>query len=251
MVSVIIPMYNSESTIEKTLMSVLDQDYKNIEIIIINDGSNDNSKILVENFMGIHTSYKFRLINQENSGVSKARNKGIMEAKGEYIAFLDSDDLWESNKISIQVDIMNKNKDIFLLSTLLTNNKKKKSTGKCKDIGFNKLLFKNYFMTSTVVIRSEVFETMDYFNTEKSYSEDYDLWLRISKKFRTSIYMGKLTTYSEDNKGLSSNFLKMQLGEYQNYKELYRDKSINFYIFILIVIFSNIKFLKRIIMKHV
>lgn len=251
MVSVIIPMYNSEGTIIRALNSVCNQDYKNFEVIIINDGSRDNSKFLIENFIEENNTNKIRLINQENSGVSVARNRGIIEAKGEYIAFLDSDDVWENNKLSTQINIMEKNKDIFLLSTLLISDKNKKSTNIIKDISFKKLLFKNYFMTSTVVIKKQVFETVGYFNTNKNHSEDYELWLRISERFRTSIFMGKLTTYSLDNNGLSSNLIKMQKGEIENYFELYKNKKISIFMFLLVIMFSSIKFSKRLIFKYI
>lgn len=251
LVSVIIPMYNSELTIEETLSSAINQDYENLEIIVINDGSTDNSKCIVQDIIQKFNLKNIKLINQDNLGVSAARNRGIIEAKGEYIAFLDSDDIWLNKKISTQINLMNKNKDIYLLGTLLTSDTNKNSDGSIKDISFKRLLFKNYFMTPTVVVKKEVFEKVGYFKADKRYSEDYDLWIRISKYFRTSMLMGKLTTLSVENNGLSSNLVKMQKGEIDNYKENYKNKNIGLILFMLVVIFSNIKFIKRILLSSV
>ena len=99
MISVVIPLYNKEQSISATLKSVLAQTYTDYEVIIVNDGSTDGSADVVHNIICTMNSEevrrgKIRLIHQENAGVSAARNKGILEAKGEYVAFLDADDLW-------------------------------------------------------------------------------------------------------------------------------------------------------------
>lgn len=108
MVSVIIPMYNSERYIGQTLESVLCQTYKYIEIIIIDDGSNDKSSLIIEKLVEEYGDEKIKYYYQENSGVSVARNNGINKASGKYIAFLDSDDLWEKSKIEKQINLMEK-----------------------------------------------------------------------------------------------------------------------------------------------
>src|SRR5690625_5076160 len=95
MFSVVIPLYNKELSIRNTLQSVLDQTFTDFEIVIVNDGSTDSSAAIVEEF----TDPRIRLIHQENQGVSAARNKGIEEAKYDWIVFLDGDDLWENNHL--------------------------------------------------------------------------------------------------------------------------------------------------------
>src|SRR5690554_4101955 len=95
MFSVIIPLYNKELSITNTVQSVLDQTYQNFEIVIINDGSTDNSIKAVESIK----DNRIRLIHQENQGVSAARNRGIQEARYNWIAFLDGDDLWEQSHL--------------------------------------------------------------------------------------------------------------------------------------------------------
>lgn len=112
-VSVIIPMYNSEKYIGQTLESVLCQTYKYIEIIIIDDGSNDKSSLIIDEFVEEYGDEKIKYYYQENSGVSVARNNGINKASGKYIAFLDSDDLWERSKIEKQIDLIKKKEAKF------------------------------------------------------------------------------------------------------------------------------------------
>ena len=102
LVSVVIPMYNVENYIGETLQSILNQTYKNIEIIVVDDGSKDKSAEVVKDYQQKNACIRY--IFQENSGVSAARNRGIEEASGEYIAFLDSDDLWLESKIEKQLE---------------------------------------------------------------------------------------------------------------------------------------------------
>ena len=108
LVSVIVPLYNAEKYIEETMESILNQTYKNIEIVIVDDGSKDQSSSIVKNFKKKYPE-QIKYILQENQGVSVARNTGIENANGEYISFHDSDDLWHSTKIEKQMESMHKN----------------------------------------------------------------------------------------------------------------------------------------------
>ena len=104
MISVVIPLYNKEKQIKRTLQSVLTQTFQDFEIVIVNDGSTDNSTIEVEKIK----DSRIRLIHQENAGVSAARNKGIEEAKYELIALLDADDEWKNKYLEVQYDLYKK-----------------------------------------------------------------------------------------------------------------------------------------------
>ncbi|MGN5653221.1 glycosyltransferase family 2 protein [Bacillus sp. Brlt_9] len=108
LVSVIVPLYNAEKYIEETMESILNQTYKNIEIVIVDDGSKDRSSSIVKNLKKKYPE-QIKYILQENQGVSVARNTGIENASGEYISFLDSDDLWHPTKIEKQITSMQKN----------------------------------------------------------------------------------------------------------------------------------------------
>ncbi|MGH0430439.1 glycosyltransferase family 2 protein [Bacillus hominis] len=107
-VSVVIPLYNAEKYIEETMESILNQTYKHIEIVIVDDGSKDQSSSIVKNLEQKYPG-QIKYVSQENQGVSVARNTGIENASGEYVAFLDSDDLWHPTKIEKQVESMHKN----------------------------------------------------------------------------------------------------------------------------------------------
>lgn len=112
LVSIIVPVYNSEKYLDRCINSILSQTYKNLELIIINDGSIDNSGFLCDAYANVDSRVK--VIHVKNSGVSSARNKGVEIATGEFIQFVDSDDYIQHNMIEILVNEMNANVDIVL-----------------------------------------------------------------------------------------------------------------------------------------
>lgn len=114
LVSVVIPLFNKESYIVETLQSVMKQTYANLECIIVDDGSTDNSIEIARKFIS-ENKLPWKLISQKNSGQTKARNLGIQQAQGEYIAFLDSDDLWSFDKIELQVEAIEQNPSSVLV----------------------------------------------------------------------------------------------------------------------------------------
>src|SRR5690606_10832622 len=101
LVSIVMPCYNAEKYITETVNSVINQTYKNWELIIVNDGSTDNSLNMIKEFAANDNRISF--IDKSNSGVSDSRNKGLEKAKGEYIAFLDADDTWELNNLEDKI----------------------------------------------------------------------------------------------------------------------------------------------------
>ena len=114
LISIVIPVFNKEKYILATLRSISDQTYRNWECIISDDGSSDNSLLLVEQFISA-TPGRWKIISQLNSGPSSARNRGIKSATGEYITFVDADDIWLKNKLKIQVEYLEKNPDVSML----------------------------------------------------------------------------------------------------------------------------------------
>lgn len=189
-------MYNSCNTIAETLESALNQDYKNIEIIVINDGSTDGSLELLSN----NYNDKIRIINTENKGVSNARNIGINHAAGNYIAFLDSDDIWAPDKISKQIRLLTNNSDYgvcytdrYLIdskSSVLPSKKRKHYTGAI----LNKIIISNFVCLSSTLVKKECFITCGKFDVGLTVSEDYDLWIRIATKFKF-IYLDERLVY--------------------------------------------------------
>ena len=158
LVSIVIPCFNSEKTIIRALLSVVKQTYKHYEIIIVDDGSTDNTKELVQEFFKDKKT-KYQYIYQKNSGPSCARNNGVQNAKGEYIAFLDSDDEWCKDKLKIQIDIMKERNLNFLGSRYQYSSFPNKISTDIhlNKYSFNSLLLKTRFSTPGIIIKKDFF----------------------------------------------------------------------------------------------
>ena len=180
-VSVIIPTYNRKNLLKRALHSVSSQTFVPQEIIVVDDGSSDGTKgWVLEKFPYV------RYIYQDNSGVSSARNAGIKEAKGSWIAFLDSDDEWMSNKLEQQKRVINSFQQAWLCHTneiWVRNGVRVNQMKKHQKYGGN--VFENCLdicriSPSSVLIKKEVFEMVGLFDESLKVCEDYDLWLRIT-----------------------------------------------------------------------
>ncbi len=181
LVSVILPTYNRAWTLEEAIDSVLFQDYPHIELIVIDDGSTDNTQDLLKKY-----KHKVTIICQENLGVSAARNAGIKRSSGQFMALLDSDDLWDERKISCQVEFFEHHPEAFICQTeeiWIRNGKRvnprrkhKKPSGMIFEPSLNLCLVS----PSAVMMRKELFELKGYFNEDFTVCEDYDLWLRVT-----------------------------------------------------------------------
>ena len=182
LVSVIIPTYNRAWIIKNAIDSVLAQDYPNLETIVIDDGSDDETPELL-------SAYKddIRVLHQENKGVSAARNLGIQNAKGEFIALLDSDDAWDERKLSCQVRFFKEHPNAMICQTeeiWIRNGKRvnpKKKHKKQSGMIFNASLHLCLVSPSAVMIRKKILDKKGLFNETFPVCEDYDLWLRISR----------------------------------------------------------------------
>ncbi|MBN1072562.1 glycosyltransferase family 2 protein [Clostridium botulinum] len=255
--SVIIPYFNRENSIERAINSVLNQSFDDYEIILINDGSTDNSEIIVNKLIQENKNKLIRNINQKNMGVSVARNKGIILAKGEYIAFLDSDDTWNKEKTKLQLEFMDKNKDISILGTdyniymddkvIVRSNNKKKFI----EANYKKMLFKNFFTIPSVIVKKDILlKEKIFFDEYKFRAEDQLFFLRIIKNHRggkITIPLINLYKFEAGSSGLSGDLLKLQVAELDNFKKLYKEKQISMIVYVFSVIFASIKFIRRLI----
>ena len=180
-VSVIIPTYNRKNLLKRALHSVGSQTFVPHEIIVVDDGSSDGTKDWV-----LETFPYVRYIYQDNSGVSSARNAGIKEAKGSWIAFLDSDDEWMSNKLEQQKRVINSFQEAWLCHTneiWIRNGVRVNQMKKHQKYGgdvFENCLDICRISPSSVLIKKEVFEMVGLFDESLKVCEDYDLWLRIT-----------------------------------------------------------------------
>ncbi len=203
LVSIIIPTYNSEKYLPDSIKSALRQTYKNIEIIVIDDGSTDKTKEIVSSYIKLYRSRIF-YIYQENAGPGIARNRGIAESQGDYIAFLDADDIWEKEKLSEQMHLFKKNKNCVFIHTDYKYFDEIKERGntdfailekkKFRNDIFLRLIRSNFIRTSTVVIKKNVLLNMGCFDPVFFIAEDYDLWLRVARKYKNINYIDKPLT---------------------------------------------------------
>lgn len=188
-VSVIIPTYNYVEFICDSIESVINQTYKDFEIIVVDDGSTDNTSEVVKKYKD-----KISYFYKENGGPSSARNYGIKNAKGEFICFLDADDIFIPEKLELQVKYMEDHKDDnigLIYSDYYCVSRRLKITDYYESIGFSSqkeavmyLLNYNYINTSTVMIPKACIEKKGFFNEKYRYLEDYDLWLRLGCNYK-------------------------------------------------------------------
>lgn len=185
LVSVVIPTYNHAHFLRRALESVLGQSYKNWEAVIVNNYSKDNT----EEVISLFNEPRFRLINFSNNGVIAAsRNEGIRQARGEFIAFLDSDDFWFPNKLEKCVEIINQTSADVITHHLVKNTNGKLGgilkNGPVKFLNYKSLLFEGNCLTnSSVVVRESCLDSLGGLNESREIitAEDYDLWLRLAQ----------------------------------------------------------------------
>ncbi len=223
--SVVVPAYNAENTIEACLTSVLAQTLAPLEVLVVDDHSNDGTAEVIRRFEGQFAAagiaLEFRRLNS-NAGPSAARNRGIREAKGSYIAFLDADDTWMSEKLAI-VDRFAEGSSAALICHAYTERSSWRSMGgadryAAKRLAIYDMLLRNPAQTSCAVMRKQpglVFdETMRH-------CEDYDLWMRIAEDSSVLRLVGDpLTCLGRPqltSGGLSGNTMQMRAGEMRVY----------------------------------
>lgn len=209
LVSVIIPYFYEEKYLEEALESVFSQTYKDYEIIVVDDGSaTGGAKNICEKYKD-----KLKYIRQENKGVSAARNNGIVNSRGECIAFLDEDDIWLPDKIEKQVryfeELKRKNINIGLIYTgqqMIDENNNVLANGLCKSSGYNYklLLFGNFIGTpSCVMTTRSVLRDVGLFDEGLLQCQDFDMWIRIAKKYDIYSVNEILTKYRNRQNSLS------------------------------------------------
>lgn len=188
-VSVIVPVYNTADLIETTLESVLKQTYQDFEVVVVDDGSTDGTGDIVKDY-----DESVRYIRKENGGTASARNRGIREARGDYVALLDADDRWRPTKLDRQMkehaeapDLIWSYTDSYLVDAdsgeiILRKTQVKNRTG--GDV-LEGLLKGNFIAPSTVIIKRSVFEKVGTFDESALYhsAEDWELWMKIAARY--------------------------------------------------------------------
>lgn len=217
LVSIVTPAYNCERFIGETIESVINQTYKNWEMIIVDDGSTDKIGNIVKNYC--KRDIRIKYFWQKNSGrPAVPRNVAIRKAKGKYIAFLDSDDLWVSEKLARQVEYMEKHPDLDLVYGLAKCVGNPLFEGRLvkqpKDVAFcttfEELFICNSIVCLTVIVRASSLQRVGLFNEAPSFvsAEDWDLWLRFAHDYKIGFIPELVGFYRVHTQGISKDETK-------------------------------------------
>lgn len=229
LVSVIIPTYNRDNTLQRAINSVLSQSYEYLELIIVDDNSNDNTESIVKNIKDARVRY---IKNETNQGPSEARNIGIRNATGSYIAFQDSDDYWLEDKLEKQMSLFNQEPELGMVYTsyLKFSDNGKRIYVPSKEIEWSKksgniydhLLEKNKIGTPTMLIRKECLDNVGVFCRKIYALEDWELSIRIASKYKIGFLDEALLYAYSSKEGVDSNVINQiealcyLIGEYKD-----------------------------------
>ena len=246
-VSIIIPYFRNFNFFKKTIKSVLQQSFQMYEIIIIYEDAEKKELHLLKNLKIKNAKIKL-IVNQKNIGAGPSRNKGITMSKGKYLAFIDSDDLWNKNKLRKQINFMEKKK-INISHTsykiideddqLLSSRRAKKK------LNYQELLNSCDIGLSTVILTRKLFDKYKF--SKNKTKEDYSLWLNISKKQTIYGLNHNLTKWRKTKKSLSSNLLQKFKDAYLIY---HKQEKFNFLYSIYRTIILSIFYLKKTKLKN-
>lgn len=215
MFSVIIPTYNREKELPRALLSIVQQSYKNFEVVIVDNGSTDDTKNVINGFINDYPEIDIQYIYQKNSGSpAGSRNSGIKAAKYDWVAFLDSDDTWEDNKLEKIAQVIDQDQDGFVAVGHWEYQK-------CGDIvsiaklgqltvnqQYEDLLFNgNRYSTSAMVVQRQALKQVKYFDERESYFgvEDYKMWLDLSRVGLIKSINEPLSTFYQELSSFSGN----------------------------------------------
>jgi glycosyltransferase involved in cell wall biosynthesis len=215
-VSVVIPAYNAMAYLPETIANVLKQTYTDFEVIVVNDGSTDK----IEEWITQVGDRRVKLVSQANLGATDARNTGIRESQGEYLAFLDADDLWESTKLAKQVQVLDSHPEVGLVYTWVAYvDERGNSTGRVVNSQqegdvWQELTKGNLIECGSVpMVRRQCFEKCGVFDCNLgSFVEDWDIWLRIANHYQFKVVKEPLVYYRQVIGSGSRNWQAMAKG---------------------------------------
>jgi glycosyltransferase involved in cell wall biosynthesis len=225
-VSVVMPAYNSAATVKDAIESVLAQTYPDFEIVVIDDGSVDDTERVVRQF-----GDRVRYFKQENGGVSVARNTGIKKSLGTYVAFLDSDDIWVPGKLAEQIPWLEADPKVGLVycDWAVTSGEAVLQSSRHKELPaasgyvFDELIQSGFILTSGVIVRRACLDDVGDFDTSLAIAEDYDLWLRISYRWKLQLVDQCLLTKRSWDGSLSSNLKSTALARIMLFKKALKE----------------------------
>ncbi|MDD3324191.1 MAG: glycosyltransferase family A protein [Sulfurospirillaceae bacterium] len=254
MFSVIIPCYNSEKTLHIALSSVASQTFKDFEIVIVDDGSTDATKQVVETFFQ-NTTLSYRYIYQENAGAGSARNLAVKHSSGDFLAFLDADDEWRADKLEMQYALICEKKARFISSSYTFDSFTQDGEVVLQKYNFRDFLFFNRTSTPCTVVERRLFDEVGGFLDSQRYSEDYHLWLKISQKeplyFLQKPSLARLHKRAYGQSGLSAHMWQMEKGELFNYAFCYKKGFISLGWYLFFVGYSLAKYTLRVLKNFI
>jgi glycosyltransferase involved in cell wall biosynthesis len=214
LVSVVIAAYNMANYLPMAIESVLTQTYENVEILVVDDGSTDATEACMQGFLQ-HPKVKY--IRQANQGQAVAKNRGVREAAGEFVAFLDADDTWVSDKLELQMRVFSGVDKVGVVYSkfyfvdpegkIIRESVEELRRGKIS----GPLLVSNFIGFGTTVVRKSCFDRLGYFNEEIGMGIDYDLWLRYSAEYEFDFIDKPLLNYRVWDGQMSKNYRKRYL----------------------------------------
>ena len=236
LVSIIMPLYNGEKFIKITLDSVINQTYKNWELLITNDGSKDNSQKIVEEYS--NKDSRIKLFNQINKGSAAARNNSLKNANGRYIVFLDSDDIWDKNFLTEQIKFLKEKNASLVFSSYRRINEEEKEI-LSPYIVPEKVSYKDLLKTCSLTCLTSIYDRKKvdiiYFNEKmKSLRDDYVMWLEMFKKidyaYGNKKVLASYRIFSNSTTGKKFKVLKPQFLVYYKIEKLGLVRSIYYFI---------------------
>lgn len=215
LISVIIPVYNGEKTINETIESVLNQTFQDFELIVINDGSNDATLKIVESINDL----RIKIFSYPNAGPNPARNRGISQANGEYISLIDADDLWVFDKLETQLQALQANPEVAVAyswsdyidesSKFLRRGSHISATGNV----YQHLLLSNFLENgSNPLIRKQALVEVGGFHESLTHAEDWDMWLRLASRYHFMAVPSSQILYRVSRDSSSCNIYKLESG---------------------------------------
>ncbi|MFA6216043.1 MAG: glycosyltransferase [Candidatus Omnitrophota bacterium] len=228
MVSIIMPVYNGEQFLSRTINSVLSQTCQDFELICVDDGSRDDSRKVIESFGDKRIIY----IYQENSGSpSHGRNVGIKISRGEYIAFIDQDDIYTPDSLAKKLEFFRKDQDcsfVYSDCVLIDENDKVladsylkyRSIKPCSGICFKELFKSNFIAPQTVMVKKTVFNKVGFFDEELKGTDDYDMFLRIAYNLELGFLDLSLAKWRTHSSSLSKRSVLMDVNHFKTLKKM-------------------------------
>lgn len=241
LVSVILPYYQKINYIETAIKSVVNQSYKNFELIIIYDDDEKKDLIKIKKIIKANKKIKI-IINNKNLGAGVSRNIGIKKSKGRYIAFIDADDIWFPKKLEKQINFIKNNRYKFVFCDYIKKNNNSKKYIRCKEefLNYKKLLNSCDIGLSTVMIDSTILKKNQFSNIKTK--EDYVLWLKITKKKVNAYNLGEvLVIWNKVKNSLSSNIIQKLIDGFLVYNKYQGFNIIKSLVYLIILSINSLK----------